>query len=131
MNKVFARCPVALLFAREREPEVHYGATALPGGGVHFRVWAPEARSLALQLAGCAPLPMHALPAKILSCSRLRPGPETAYSFVFEMAACVPIRFRDRNRMACMAHPRSSIPIGLRLVRPGLERPRALRLHLL
>ena len=71
------------LVCRERELNGHYGATALPGGGVHFRVWAPDAKSLALQLAGCAPLPMTRAGEDFeLFAPEARPG--DTYSFVFE-----------------------------------------------
>jgi maltooligosyltrehalose trehalohydrolase len=61
---------------------MYYGATQLPDGGVQFRVWAPEASWLALQLAGQAPLPMTRTGEDFeLFVAEARPG--DTYSFVF------------------------------------------------
>lgn len=36
------------------------GAEALPGGGVHFRVWAPRCRRVAVEIDGAPPVPLEA-----------------------------------------------------------------------
>jgi maltooligosyltrehalose trehalohydrolase len=62
---------------------LHYGATPINGQGVQFRVWAPDAGSLSLQLSGRDPLPMQRSGEDFeLSVPDARPG--DLYSFVFE-----------------------------------------------
>lgn len=61
---------------------LQYGATALPGGGVQFRVWAPEAASLAVRLGQETPAAMtrHGEDFELIV-PRACPG--DLYSFVF------------------------------------------------
>ncbi len=59
-----------------------YGATPLPDGGVQFRVWAPEAANLAIQLGQRAPAAMTRMGEDFeLIVRDARPG--DLYSFIF------------------------------------------------
>ena len=53
-----ATSPAAVTFARR----LPIGAEPPPGGGVHFRVWAPRCRELAIEIEGLAPVSLAAEP---------------------------------------------------------------------
>ena len=60
-----------------------YGATVLAGGGVEFRVWAPAANALSLELGGARRVPMQRAGEDFeVVISDATPGDR--YSFVFE-----------------------------------------------
>ncbi len=62
---------------------MQHGATPLKGGGVQFRVWAPEVSSLALQLRGQSPLPMQR-DGEDFEIAVPSAAPGDTYSFLFE-----------------------------------------------
>jgi maltooligosyltrehalose trehalohydrolase len=60
---------------------VSLGATVLPGGGVHFSVWAPRPQRLALRVAG-HDLPLERGPGGVAFTTVSGAGPGTLYQYV-------------------------------------------------
>ena len=65
---------------RERAPRIvrrlPVGAEPQPGGGVHFRIWAPRVREIAVEIEGARPMPLEAEAAGYYSglVAEARPG---------------------------------------------------------
>src|SRR5438093_9332440 len=74
----------------KRQHEMPFGAAVLAGGGVRFRLWAPGAPAIALQLEKTQRLPMRALTGGWHELIVSDAGPGTRYAFVMPDDLVVP-----------------------------------------
>jgi maltooligosyltrehalose trehalohydrolase len=73
--------------------EMPFGARPLPGGGASFRLWAPDARRVALVLSAgpdCGELPMQTLPHGWFELTVPRADTSTRYAYRIDGDALVP-----------------------------------------